>query len=150
MVLDNISRLMSCLRNCNATIRWLMLHTAPSKNRCQQILIQDCSCTSFYYPQYKNLCLWLKYHVVTVINCYVPACFAVFPWLLSMLLSCATELWVKVVGGTIWGEVQLISVSKSHLKHSFLGHIWLHPPWVPPLPPTFTNFIVMWTVYIEG
>ena len=28
-VLDNISRLMGCLRECNTTIRWIMLHTAP-------------------------------------------------------------------------------------------------------------------------
>ena len=27
-VLDNIPRLMTCLRDCNVTIRWLMLHTA--------------------------------------------------------------------------------------------------------------------------
>lgn len=27
-VLDNISRLMSCLRECNTTLRWVMLHTA--------------------------------------------------------------------------------------------------------------------------
>ena len=28
-VLDNILRLMGCLRECNAIIRWVMLHTAP-------------------------------------------------------------------------------------------------------------------------
>ncbi|XP_033109698.1 WASH complex subunit 5-like, partial [Anneissia japonica] len=27
-VLDNIPKLMNCLRECNVTIRWLMLHTA--------------------------------------------------------------------------------------------------------------------------
>ena len=27
-MLDNIPRLMSCLRDCNVTLRWLMLHTA--------------------------------------------------------------------------------------------------------------------------
>ena len=27
-VLDNIARLMTCLRECNVTLRWTMLHTA--------------------------------------------------------------------------------------------------------------------------
>jgi len=27
-VLDNISKLMGCLRSCNVTLRWVMLHTA--------------------------------------------------------------------------------------------------------------------------
>ncbi len=27
-VLDNIGRLMSCIRECNVTLRWNMLHTA--------------------------------------------------------------------------------------------------------------------------
>lgn len=30
MVLDNIPRLLNCLRDCNVAIRWLMLHTADS------------------------------------------------------------------------------------------------------------------------
>uniref|UniRef100_A0A4W4E8D1 WASH complex subunit 5 n=1 Tax=Electrophorus electricus TaxID=8005 RepID=A0A4W4E8D1_ELEEL len=30
MVLDNIPKLLNCLRDCNVTIRWLMLHTADS------------------------------------------------------------------------------------------------------------------------
>ena len=29
-ILDNISRLMSCLRECNVTLRWIILHTASS------------------------------------------------------------------------------------------------------------------------
>ena len=33
-VLDNISRLMGCLRECNTSIKWVMLHTAPG--RCGQ------------------------------------------------------------------------------------------------------------------
>ena len=28
-VLDNISKLMGCLRECNTAIKWVMLHTAP-------------------------------------------------------------------------------------------------------------------------
>ncbi len=28
-VLDNIGRLMSCIRECNVTLRWIMLHIAP-------------------------------------------------------------------------------------------------------------------------
>lgn len=32
LVLDNIPRLLNCLRDCNVTIRWLMLHTADSGN----------------------------------------------------------------------------------------------------------------------
>lgn len=30
MVLDNIPRLLNCLRDCNVAIRWLMLHTADA------------------------------------------------------------------------------------------------------------------------
>ena len=41
-VLDNIPRLMSCLRDCNVTIRWLMLHTAltpecEAAGRCRKV-----------------------------------------------------------------------------------------------------------------
>lgn len=32
MVLDNIPRLLNCLRDCNVAIQWLMLHTADSGN----------------------------------------------------------------------------------------------------------------------
>uniref|UniRef100_A0A2K5ZUW9 WASH complex subunit 5 n=1 Tax=Mandrillus leucophaeus TaxID=9568 RepID=A0A2K5ZUW9_MANLE len=32
MVLDNIPKLLNCLRDCNVAIRWLMLHTADSEN----------------------------------------------------------------------------------------------------------------------
>ena len=32
LVLDNIPRLLNCLRDGNVTIRWLMLHTADSGN----------------------------------------------------------------------------------------------------------------------
>lgn len=32
VLLDNIPRLLNCLRDCNVTIRWLMLHTADSGN----------------------------------------------------------------------------------------------------------------------
>ncbi|XP_041358411.1 WASH complex subunit 5-like [Gigantopelta aegis] len=50
-VLDNIPKLMNCMRECNVTLRWLMLHTSnlpPSaigNKRCKQILDQvlsDC------------------------------------------------------------------------------------------------------------
>ncbi|XP_046930134.1 WASH complex subunit 5 isoform X2 [Lynx rufus] len=42
MVLDNIPRLLNCLRDCNVAIRWLMLHTAdsaydPNNKRLRQI-----------------------------------------------------------------------------------------------------------------
>ena len=30
-MLDNISRLMGCLRECNTGIKWVMLHTAPGE-----------------------------------------------------------------------------------------------------------------------
>ncbi|XP_077866142.1 WASH complex subunit 5-like [Saccoglossus kowalevskii] len=40
-VLDNIPKLMNCLRECNVTIRWLMLHTAEgawdNNKRCRQL-----------------------------------------------------------------------------------------------------------------
>ncbi|KAM5315755.1 WASH complex subunit 5 isoform 1-T1 [Glossophaga mutica] len=50
MVLDNIPRLLSCLRDCNVAIRWLMLHTAdsaydPNNKRLRQIkdqVLTDC------------------------------------------------------------------------------------------------------------
>uniref|UniRef100_A0A8C3I6N3 WASH complex subunit 5 n=1 Tax=Chrysemys picta bellii TaxID=8478 RepID=A0A8C3I6N3_CHRPI len=32
LVLDNIPKLLNCLRDCNVAIRWLMLHTADSEN----------------------------------------------------------------------------------------------------------------------
>ena len=32
-VLDSISRLMGCLRECNTSIKWVMLHTAPGRYR---------------------------------------------------------------------------------------------------------------------
>ncbi len=28
-VLDSVSKLMGCIRDCNSTLRWVMLHTAP-------------------------------------------------------------------------------------------------------------------------
>ncbi len=31
-VLDNISRLMGCLRECNTSIKWVMLHSAPGRS----------------------------------------------------------------------------------------------------------------------
>uniref|UniRef100_A0A7M4ETE3 WASH complex subunit 5 n=1 Tax=Crocodylus porosus TaxID=8502 RepID=A0A7M4ETE3_CROPO len=42
LVLDNIPKLMNCLRDCNVAIRWLMLHTAdlacdPNNKRLRQI-----------------------------------------------------------------------------------------------------------------
>ena len=30
-MLDNIQKLMNCLRECNVTIRWIMMHTASSE-----------------------------------------------------------------------------------------------------------------------
>lgn len=30
IILDNIPKLLNCLRDCNVAIRWLMLHTAES------------------------------------------------------------------------------------------------------------------------
>lgn len=30
-ILDNVQKLMNCLRECNVTIRWIMMHTAASK-----------------------------------------------------------------------------------------------------------------------
>ena len=32
-VLDNVGRLMNCLRECNTTLRWIMLHTAAGRRR---------------------------------------------------------------------------------------------------------------------
>ena len=31
-ILDSIPKLMNCLRDCNVTLRWLMLHTADKGN----------------------------------------------------------------------------------------------------------------------
>ena len=41
-VLDNVSRLMGCIRDCNSTLRWVMLHTATGKGR-------HCSVGTFGY-----------------------------------------------------------------------------------------------------
>ncbi|KAL5456944.1 hypothetical protein EMCRGX_G034172 [Ephydatia muelleri] len=44
-VLDNIAKLMNCLRDSNATIRWIILHTAPVADfhkRCKQIRDELC------------------------------------------------------------------------------------------------------------
>lgn len=35
VLLDNIPRLLNCLRDCNVAIRWLMLHTADSGDACE-------------------------------------------------------------------------------------------------------------------
>lgn len=37
IVLDNIPKLLNCLRDCNVAIRWLMLHTADSGETISQI-----------------------------------------------------------------------------------------------------------------
>ena len=39
-VLDNVSKLMGCLRDCNVTIRWIMLHTAHG----MYIRVHACTC----------------------------------------------------------------------------------------------------------
>ena len=47
-VLDNIAKLMNCLRDSNSTIRWIILHTAPVADfhkRCKQI--RDELCVSY-------------------------------------------------------------------------------------------------------
>lgn len=51
-VLDNIARLMTCLRECNVTLRWTMLHTAlvsDHHRRCKQI--RDDVCAVGYNPR---------------------------------------------------------------------------------------------------
>ncbi|XP_045717243.1 WASH complex subunit 5 isoform X1 [Phyllostomus hastatus] len=55
MVLDNIPRLLNCLRDCNVAIRWLMLHTAdsacdPNNKRLRQIKDQTLT-DSRYNPR---------------------------------------------------------------------------------------------------
>lgn len=37
IILDNIPKLLNCLRDCNVTIRWLMLHSAESGENVGQI-----------------------------------------------------------------------------------------------------------------
>ena len=52
-VLDNVSRLMTCLRECNITIRWVMLHCAPSR-------LSVCECVAMYVPV--SVCLSVMLH----------------------------------------------------------------------------------------
>lgn len=37
IILDNIPKLLNCLRDCNVAIRWLMLHSAESGGNIRQI-----------------------------------------------------------------------------------------------------------------
>lgn len=51
LVLDNIPKLLNCLRDCNVAIRWLMLHTADTGKTSlpgnARLLFQSClSCYS--------------------------------------------------------------------------------------------------------
>lgn len=48
LILDNIPKLLNCLRDCNVAIRWLMLHSAESGEN----VGQKVSVTAF---------LWLPY-----------------------------------------------------------------------------------------
>lgn len=45
-LLDNIQRLLNCLRECNVTIRWIMMHTATSENLLLWILFIYSGCYS--------------------------------------------------------------------------------------------------------
>lgn len=38
IVLDNIPKLLNCLRDCNVAIRWLMLHSAESGGNMVQMV----------------------------------------------------------------------------------------------------------------
>ena len=42
-VLDNISKLMGCLRSCNVTLQWVMLHTAAGVCVCV-VYVRVCVC----------------------------------------------------------------------------------------------------------
>lgn len=60
LVLDNIPKLLNCLRDCNVAIRWLMLHTADTgKTSCQtfipelSILLYSCFILG---PKRSSLC----------------------------------------------------------------------------------------------
>ena len=63
-VLDNLNRLMGCLRECNVTLRWIMLHTA------QGMLVHACipvQCTVIFYctvycTSYKNSAFLIIQH----------------------------------------------------------------------------------------
>lgn len=39
IILDNIPKLLNCLRDCNVAIRWLMLHSAESGETIGQIFL---------------------------------------------------------------------------------------------------------------
>ena len=40
-ILDNISKLLSCLRDANVTIRWLMLHTQCKEKKIAQFMNEN-------------------------------------------------------------------------------------------------------------
>ena len=51
-VLDNVQKLMNCLRECNVTIRWIMMHTAASELPWKLL---HCVLLSTVQPERRNL-----------------------------------------------------------------------------------------------
>ena len=39
-VLDNINKLLNCLRHCNVTLRWLILHRTSDNKKLQDVVLQ--------------------------------------------------------------------------------------------------------------
>lgn len=64
LVLDNIPKLLNCLRDCNVTIRWLMLHTADTGKTSCQIFIPELSVLRYWCfilgPERSSLCATVK------------------------------------------------------------------------------------------
>ena len=55
-VLDNLHKLMGCLRECNVTLRWIMLHTAQGMSHVvhsyNTMHYQYCTVFQFYMYRY--------------------------------------------------------------------------------------------------
>ena len=59
IVLDNIPKLLNCLRDCNVAIRWLMLHTAEAGEISDQVLklkLKSLYCHCFCMQQNLERC----------------------------------------------------------------------------------------------
>lgn len=58
LILDNIPKLLNCLRDCNVAIRWLMLHSAESGEQIEQVFLERRKSKSFLLLKEVNqLCL---------------------------------------------------------------------------------------------
>lgn len=77
LVLDNIPKLLNCLRDCNVAIRWLMLHTADTGKTSCQIVISELSVLLYrcfiLHPERSSLCAVSKTSSAVfsgVLSCY--------------------------------------------------------------------------------